>query len=329
MKLYYDNDADLNLLKGKKISIIGFGSQGHAHALNHKDSGMDVIVAELPDSPAWKRAEENGFKVTTADKAAEAGNIIMILVPDEYQSEVYNCSIKDKLRKGNILMFAHGFNIHFGQIVPPPEVDVAMIAPKGPGHLVRRLYTENSGVPCLVAVHQNPSGKAKEIALAYAKSIGGTRAGVIETTFREETETDLFGEQVALCGGLVELIRASFETLVEAGYQPEMAYFECQHEMKLIIDLIYEGGITKMNDSISNTAEFGEYTRGPRIITEKTRKEMKKILKEIQNGQFAKEWVLENKANRPVFNAFKNCSRNHQIEKIGLELRKMMSWLKK
>ncbi len=329
MKLYYDNDADLNLLKGRKISIIGFGSQGHAHALNHKDSGMDVIVAELPNSPAWKRAEENGFKVTTADKAAEAGNIIMILVPDEYQSEVYNCSIKDKLRKGNILMFAHGFNIHFGQIVPPPEVDVAMIAPKGPGHLVRRLYTENSGVPCLVAVHQNPSGKAKEIALAYAKSIGGTRAGVIETTFREETETDLFGEQVVLCGGLVELIRAGFETLVEAGYQPEMAYFECQHEMKLIIDLIYEGGITKMNDSISNTAEFGEYTRGPRIITEKTRKEMKKILKEIQNGQFAKEWVLENKANRPVFNAFKNYSRNHQIEKIGLELRKMMSWLKK
>jgi len=329
MKLYYDNDADLSVLKGKKIAIIGFGSQGHAHALNHKDSGNDVIVAELPGSTVWKHAEESGVEVTTADKAAEAGDIIMILLPDEYQPEVYYRDIEKNLKKGDTLMFAHGFNIHYGQIVPPADVDVSMIAPKGPGHLVRRLYTENSGVPCLLAVYQNPSGKAKEIGLAYAKGIGGTRAGVIETTYREETETDLFGEQAVLCGGVVELMRAGFETLVEAGYQPEMAYFECLHEMKLIVDLIYEGGIGRMNDSISNTAEFGEYSRGPRIITDETRKEMKKMLAEIQSGEFAKEWVLENKANRPVFNALKKKSRDHQIEKVGAELRNMMSWLKK
>ena len=329
MKLYYDSDADLNLLKGKKIAIIGFGSQGHAHALNHKDSGNEVIVAELPGSPAWKQAEESGLEVTTADKAAEAGDVIMILLPDEYQAGIYYRDIEKNLKEGNTLMFAHGFNIHFGQIVPPEYVDVSMVAPKGPGHLVRRLYAENSGVPMLVAIYQNPSKKAKEIGLAYAKSIGGTRAGVIETTFREETETDLFGEQAVLCGGVVELMRAGFETLVEAGYQPEMAYFECLHEMKLIIDLIYEGGIGTMNDSISNTAEYGEYSRGPRIITKETKKEMKKMLSEIQDGEFAKEWVLENKANRPVFNALKNKSRNHMIEKVGAELRSMMSGLKK
>jgi len=329
MKLYYDNDADLSVLKGKKIAIIGFGSQGHAHALNHKESGNDIIVAELSGSAAWKHAEESGMEVTTADKAAEAGDIIMILLPDEYQPEVYYRDIEKNLKKGDTLMFAHGFNIHYGQIVPPADVDVSMIAPKGPGHLVRRLYTENSGVPCLLAVYQNSSGKAKEIGLAYAKGIGGTRAGVIETTYREETETDLFGEQAVLCGGVVELMRAGFETLVEAGYQPEMAYFECLHEMKLIVDLIYEGGIGRMNDSISNTAEFGEYSRGPRIITDETRKEMKKMLEEIQNGEFAKEWVLENKANRPVFNALKKKLKDHQIEKVGAELRNMMSWLKK
>ena len=329
MKIYYDNDADLNLLKEKKIAVIGFGSQGHAHALSLHDSGMNVVVAELPGSPAWKKVEESGLEITTADKAAEAGDIIMILVPDEHQADIYNNLIKDNLKKGNMLMFAHGFNIHYGQIIPPADVDVAMVAPKGPGHLVRRLYTEKSGVPCLLAIHQNPTGKAKELGLAYAKGIGGTKAGVIETTFREETETDLFGEQVVLCGGLVELIRAGFETLVDAGYQPEMAYFECLHEVKLIVDLIYEGGIKTMNDSISNTAEYGEHSRGPRIINENTRKEMKKILDEIQNGEFAKEWVLENKANRPVFNALRNKSNNHPIEKVGDSLRKMMSWLKK
>lgn len=329
MKLYYDSDADLNLLKDKKIAIIGFGSQGHAHALNHMESGLDVVVAELPGSAAWKMAEENGFEVKTAEKAAKEGDIVMILLPDEYQPEIYYRDIAENLKDGNTLMFAHGFNIHYGQIVPPPKVDVVMIAPKGPGHLVRRLYTENSGVPCLLAVYQNPSGKAKDLGLAYAKSIGGTRAGVIETSFREETETDLFGEQAVLCGGVVELMRAGFETLVEAGYQPEMAYFECLHEMKLIVDLIYEGGISKMNDSISNTAEYGEYTRGPRIINAETREEMKRMLKEIQGGEFAKEWVLENKANRPVFNASRNKSRNHPIEKVGINLREMMSWLKK
>jgi len=329
MKLYYDNDADLTFLKDKKIAIIGFGSQGHAHALNHRESGLDAGVAEIPGSTAWKMAEENGFEVKTAEKAAKEGDIVMILLPDEYQPEIYYRDIAENLKDGNTLMFAHGFNIHFGQIVPSPKVDVVMIAPKGPGHLVRRLYTENSGVPCLLAVYQNPSGKAKELGLAYAKSIGGTRAGVIETSFREETETDLFGEQAVLCGGVVELMRAGFETLVEAGYQPELAYFECLHEMKLIIDLIYEGGISKMNDSISNTAEYGEYTRGPRIINAKTREEMKRMLKEIQGGEFAKEWVLENRANRPVFNALRNNSRNHPIEKVGINLREMMSWLKK
>ena len=329
MKLYYDSDADLELLKGKKIAVIGFGSQGHAHSLNNKESGLDVVVAELPGSEAWKKAEESGAEVTTADKAAKASDIIMILAPDELQPIIYNDYIKDNLEEGNMLMFAHGFNIHYGQIVPPANIDVAMVAPKGPGHLVRRLYTEGSGVPCLVAVYQDYTGKAKELGLAYAKGIGGTRAGVIETTFREETETDLFGEQAVLCGGVVELMKAGFETLVEAGYQPEMAYFECLHEMKLIVDLIYEGGISSMNDSISNTAEYGEYSRGSRIITEETKDEMWEILEEIQNGEFAREWVLENKANRPMFNALKKRSQNHLVEKVGKELRNMMSWLKK
>ena len=329
MKLYYDRDADLELLKGKKIAVIGFGSQGHAHSLNNKESGLDVVVAELPGSEAWKKAEESGAEVTTADKAAAAADIIMILAPDEHQPVIYNDYIKDNLEEGDMLMFAHGFNIHYGQIVPPSNIDVAMVAPKGPGHLVRRLYTEGSGVPCLVAVYQDYTGKAKELGLAYAKGIGGTRAGVIETTFKEETETDLFGEQAILCGGVVELMKAGFETLVEAGYQPEMAYFECLHEMKLIVDLIYEGGISTMNDSISNTAEYGEYSRGPRIITEETKDVMWEILEEIQNGEFAREWVLENKANRPMFNALKNRSQNHLVEKVGKELRDMMSWLKK
>jgi len=327
MKLYYDQDADVSLLKGKTIAVLGYGSQGHAHALNLKDSGLDVVVGLREDSRSWKSAEEAGLKVLPTFEAAKAADFIMMLVPDQTQPEVYEAAVAPNLSAGKVLAFAHGFNIHYGQINPPGDVDVVMIAPKSPGHLVRRVYTEGKGTPCLVAVAQDATGKAKDMALAYAKGIGGTRAGVIETTFKEETETDLFGEQVVLCGGVVELIKSGFETLVGAGYQPEIAYFECLHEMKLIVDLIYEGGIQKMNDSISDTAEYGEYSRGSRIITDDTRKEMRKILREIQDGSFAKEWILENKVNRPSLNAFRRNLGDHPIEKVGKKLRKMMSWL--
>jgi ketol-acid reductoisomerase len=326
-KLYYDQDANLELLGGKKVAVIGYGSQGHAHALNLKDSGVDVVVGLYKGSKSWKLAEEAGLKVMEAAEAAKQADIIMILIPDEKQPKLYKESIEPNLEEGNMLMFAHGFNIHFGQITPPEYVDVAMVAPKGPGHTVRSQYQEGKGVPCLIAVHQDYSGRAKDLALAYAKAIGGTRAGVLETTFKEETETDLFGEQVVLCGGLSELIKAGFETLVEAGYQPECAYFECLHELKLIVDLINQGGLSYMRYSISDTAEFGDYTTGKRIITEETRKEMKKVLAEIQDGTFAKKWILENQANRPHFNAMRKKEQEHPIEKVGKELRKMMPWI--
>ncbi|MEL7565315.1 MAG: ketol-acid reductoisomerase [Dehalobacterium sp.] len=328
-KMYYDSDADLSLLKGKKIAVIGYGSQGHAHAQSLQDSGLDVIVALKEGSKTWNRAVADGMTVTTVADAAAQADMIHILLPDEVQAEVYKKSIEPNLKPGKILGFSHGFNIHFAQIVPPEDVDVIMIAPKGPGHLVRRQYKEGAGVPCLIAVQQDYSGKAKDLALAFAKGIGGTRAGVIETTFKEETETDLFGEQAVLCGGLTHLIRAGFETLVEAGYQPEIAYFECLHEMKLIVDLIYEGGIANMRYSISDTAEWGDVVTGPRIITEETKKEMKKVLAEIQNGKFAQGWILENRAGRPMYNAIVKRDKEHQIEKVGAELRNMMSWLKK
>lgn len=328
-KMYYDSDADLSLLKGKKIAVIGYGSQGHAQAQGLKDSGLDVIVAEKPGSKAWNQAVADGMIVTSAAEAAAQADMIHILLPDELQAGIYKECIEPNLQPGNILGFSHGFNIHFSQIVPPENVDVIMIAPKGPGHLVRRQFVEGAGVPCLIAVQQDYSGKAKDIALAFAKGIGGTRAGVIETTFTEETETDLFGEQVVLCGGLTHLIRAGFETLVEAGYQPEIAYFECLHEMKLIVDLIYEGGIANMRYSISDTAEWGDIAIGPRIITEETKKEMKKVLSEVQSGKFAQGWILENRAGRPMYNAIVKRDKAHQIEKVGAELRDMMSWLKK
>ncbi|MBP2072127.1 MAG: ketol-acid reductoisomerase [Thermoanaerobacterium sp.] len=328
-RMYYDEDADLNLLKGKKIAIIGYGSQGHAHALNLKDSGLDVVVGLYEGSKSAERAKENGLTVLSVDDACEAADVIMILIPDEKQSRVYKENIEKHLKPGNALVFAHGFNIHFHQIVPPEYVDVFMVAPKGPGHLVRRVFTEGKGVPDLVAVYQNYTGKAFELALAYAKGIGGTRAGVLETTFKEETETDLFGEQAVLCGGVTELMKAGFETLVEAGYQPEIAYFECIHEMKLIVDLIYEGGFANMRYSISDTAEYGDYVTGKRIITKDTRNEMKEVLKEIQNGEFAKKWLLENAVGRPQFNAVREKEANQQLEKVGKELRGMMSWLKK
>ncbi len=328
-KMYYDKDADLNLLKNKKIAIIGFGSQGHAHALNLRDSGLDVIVGLYEGSKSKERAEKEGLRVYTVEEAAKVADIIMMLIPDEKQAKVYKESIEKNLTEGKALAFAHGFNIHFKQIVPPENVDVFMVAPKGPGHLVRRVYQEGKGVPNLVAVYQDYTGKAFDIALAYAKGIGGTRAGVIETTFKEETETDLFGEQAVLCGGVTELMKAGFETLVEAGYQPEIAYFECVHEMKLIVDLIYEGGFSYMRYSISDTAEFGDYMTGKRVITDDTRKEMKKVLGEIQSGKFAKEWLLENQVGRPQYNAMKDKEANHLIEKVGKGLREMMAWIKK
>ncbi|MCJ7646437.1 ketol-acid reductoisomerase [bacterium] len=328
-KVYYDKDADLKPLKGKKIAIIGYGSQGHAQSQNLRDSGLDVVVAELEGTENWKRAVEDGWKPVSAGEATENADWVQMLVPDDVQSMVYKNEISTKLKKYAVLGFSHGFNIHFYQIIPPEDVDVILVAPKGPGHLVRRMYQEGRGTPNLIGVYQNASGKAKELALAYSKGIGGTRAGVIETTFAEETETDLFGEQVVLCGGLVELIKAGFETLVEAGYQPEIAYFECLHEMKLIIDMIQEGGIGWMNYSISDTAEYGEYTRGKRIINEKTRREMKKILEEVRSGEFAREWLLENRVGRPVFNKGRNEWREHPIEIVGAKLREMMPWLKK
>jgi ketol-acid reductoisomerase len=328
-KVYYDKDADLKPLKGKKIAIIGYGSQGHAQSQNLRDSGLDVVVAELEGTENWKRAVEDGWKPVSAGEATENADWVQMLVADDVQSMVYKNEIANKLKKYAVLGFSHGFNIHFYQIIPPEDVDVILVAPKGPGHLVRRMYQEGRGTPNLIGVYQNASGKAKELALAYSKGIGGTRAGVIETTFAEETETDLFGEQVVLCGGLVELIKAGFETLVEAGYQPEIAYFECLHEMKLIIDMIQEGGIGWMNYSISDTAEYGEYTRGKRIITETTRREMKKILQEVRSGEFAREWLLENRVGRPVFNKGRNEWREHPIEIVGAKLREMMPWLKK
>jgi ketol-acid reductoisomerase len=325
-KVFYDADADLGLLSRKKVAVIGYGSQGHAHALNRRDSGVDVLMGLRPGK-SWDAAAAEGLPVFTVDEATKRADLIMILVNDELQAKLYRDMIEPHLRQGKTIAFAHGFNIHFHQVVPPPEVDVIMVAPKGPGHLVRRVFTEGKGVPCLIAVHQNPSGQAREVALAYARGIGGTRAGVLETTFREETETDLFGEQVVLCGGTTALVKAAYETLVEAGYQPELAYFECLHELKLIVDLMYEAGIAGMRFSISDTAEYGDLTRGPRIITDETRQEMRKILKEIQDGQFAKEWILENQANRPVFAALRARDQAHLIERVGRELRAMMSWI--
>jgi ketol-acid reductoisomerase len=326
--IYYEKDADLGLLKGKTIGIIGFGSQGHAHAQNLKDSGCKVMVAELPGSQPWKKAKSAKIKVGTADEVSQAADIIIMLVPDTVQPRIYRESIQKSLTAGKMLMFAHGFNIHFNQIVPPNDVDVAMIAPKGPGNMVRQLYVEKIGIPALVAVHQDASGKAKEIALAYAAGIGCARAGVLETTFAEETETDLFGEQVVLCGGVSALIKTAFETLVDAGYQPEIAYFEVCHELKLIVDLIHRGGIKFMRQVVSNTAEYGDYTRGPRIINEDTREEMWAILEEIQNGTFAREWILENQAGCPSFTAFQRNEAEHEIEEVGAELRAMMPWLR-
>jgi len=329
VKVYYDADADLQYLQGKKIAVLGYGSQGHAHALNLKDSGMDVIVGLRKESQSWSKAQNDGLEVKTVAEASLEADVIMIVLPDETQAEVYKNEIAPGLKEGNALLFAHGFNIHFKQIVPPANIDVLMVAPKGPGHLLRRLYVNGQGMPGLLAIEQDYSGKARDLGLAYAKGIGCAKAGVIETSFKEETETDLFGEQCVLCGGVTSLIKAGFETLVEAGYQPEMAYFECLHEMKLIVDLIYEGGLSNMRYSISDTAEYGDLTRGPRIITETTKEEMRKILKEIQEGEFAKEWILENKANRPQFNALRNRDRNHLIEEVGGKLRSMMPWLQK
>lgn len=328
-KIYRDEDADLKELEGKTVCIVGYGSQGHAHALNLKDSGVNVVVG-LPewDRTTWERAEKDGMVVKSIAEAADGADVISMLIPDMVQPSVYREFIQDKLKEGCMLMFAHGFNIHFNQIIPPENIDVAMVAPKGPGPLVRRMYLEGKGVPSLVAVHQDYTGKALKVALAYAKGIGATRAGVIETTFKEETETDLFGEQVDLCGGVAEMIKMSFETLVEAGYQPEIAYFEVLHELKLIIDLIYEGGIYNMWSAVSETAKYGGMTRGKRIFNEATREEMRKILKEIQTGEFAREWILENMAGRPVYNKLLEMERNHPIEKVGRELRKMMPWLK-
>jgi len=328
-KIYYNQDADTKILEGKTIAIVGYGSQGHAHARNLHDSGFKVVVALRKESAFWERAQKDGLQVKTVSDATKEADIIMILVPDDKQRAVYEEDIKPNLKKGAALAFGHGFNIHFGQVVPTEDSDVFMIAPKGPGHLVRRTYENGAGVPCLMAIHQNATGNAKEIALAYAKGIGGTRAGVLETSFREETETDLFGEQVVLCGGLTELIRSGFDTLVEAGYSPDLAYFECLHEVKLIVDLIYEGGIGNMRYSISTTAAYGDVTRGPRIITDETRKEMKKVLREIQSGEFAREFILENQANRPVYNARLKEDSEHMIEEVGDKLRKMMPFVGK
>lgn len=326
--IYYDKDANLDILKGKKIVVMGYGSQGHAHANNLKDSGMDVTIG-IRKGSSWDKAAAAGFTVMTPADAAKVADVIMMLLPDEFQADVYKAEIAPNMKKGVYLTFAHGFNIHFGQIVPPADANVFMTAPKGPGHLVRAEYTKGSGVPCLIAIHQDPSKNTKDVALAYASAIGGGRAGIIETTFKEETETDLFGEQVVLCGGLTALIQAGFETLVEAGYAPEMAYFECMHEVKLIVDLLYEGGISNMRYSISNTAQYGDITRGPRIITDETKKEMKNILGEIQDGKFAREWLLECRVNKPVFNALTRKGEEHPIEQVGAKLRAMMPWLKK
>ncbi|MBM4288628.1 MAG: ketol-acid reductoisomerase [Deltaproteobacteria bacterium] len=329
MQIYYDADANLNVLQGKKVAVIGFGSQGHAQALNLRDSGVQVVVAEVPNTPNHELALKYGFTPVSAAEAAQQCQVIQILTQDHVQAHLYENDLKPHMGSGKTLLFSHGFNIHFGQIIPDPQVDVVMVAPKGPGHLVRSEYEKGAGVPSLVAIHQDASGQALATALAYAKGIGATRAGVIETTFQEETETDLFGEQAVLCGGVSELVKAGFDTLVEAGYQPEIAYFECLHELKLIVDLFYQGGISYMRYSVSDTAEFGDYTRGRRIITEETREEMFQILREIQDGEFAREWILENQAKRPVFNALRKQEAEHPIEAVGQKLRSMMGWLQR
>jgi ketol-acid reductoisomerase len=326
-KVYYDDDADLSLLKGKTIAILGYGSQGHAQAQNLRDSGCTVVIGQRPGSKNYDLAVSHGFKPLSIAEATKQGDLVNILLPDEVQGDVYRTEIKPNLKPGALLMCSHGFNMHFGQVVPPAGTDAALVAPKGPGHLVRSEYEKGGGVPSLIALTPGASDTSRKLALAYAKGIGGTRGGVIETTIAEETETDLFGEQVVLCGGVSALIKAAFETLVEAGYQPEMAYFECMHELKLIVDLFYQGGLNYMRYSVSNTAEFGDYTRGPRIVTDQTKAEMKKILHEIQTGQFAREWILENKANQPTFQAIKRRERTHQIEETGKQLRRMMKWI--
>ncbi|MDD5450587.1 MAG: ketol-acid reductoisomerase [Desulfovibrionales bacterium] len=327
MRIYYDKDADLKKLKNKKIAVIGYGSQGHAQAQNLRDSGLNVIVGQRPGSANYDLAVSHGFKPVSASEASKEADVIQILTQDHIQAILYEKDVLPHLKKGKTLVFSHGFNIHYGQITPSKDIDVVMVAPKGPGHLVRSEYEKGAGVPALVAIQQDVSGKAMERALAYARGIGATRAGVIETTFKEETETDLFGEQVVLCGGVTELVKAGFETLVEAGYQPEIAYFECLHELKLIVDLFYKGGIRYMRYSVSDTAEYGDLTRGKRIVTTETRREMKRILEEIQGGAFARDWILENKANRPVFNALRRREAEHPIEEVGERLRAMMSWL--
>jgi len=327
-KMYYEKDADMNVLKGKKIAVIGYGSQGHAHSLNMKESGLDVVIGLHAGSKSAEKAKAAGFEVMSVSDAAKASDVIMILIPDEKQKSVYESDIAPNLKAGKALVFAHGFNIHFGQINPPEDVDVFMVAPKGPGHLVRRVYTEGKGVPALFAVHNDASGKARDMAMAYAMAIGSARAGVLETTFKEETETDLFGEQAVLCGGATELIKAGFDTLVAAGYQKEVAYFECLHELKLIVDLLYEGGFEKMRYSISDTAEYGDYVTGKRVVNEETRKEMKRVLEDIQSGEFARNWLLENMLGRPMFNATKQKELEHPIVEVGKELRGMMSWIK-
>jgi ketol-acid reductoisomerase len=327
VKVLYNGDIQEEVLQGKKIAVIGYGSQGHAHALNLKESGFDVVVG-LREGKSWDKAVEDGVDVRTVAEATAAADVVMVLLPDEMQPKVYEESIKPNLEAGNSLVFAHGFNIHFSQIVPPADVDVFLVAPKGPGHLVRRTYTEGAGVPALYAVYQDYSGQARDVALAYAKGIGSARAGVLETTFQEETETDLFGEQAVLCGGTTALIKAGFETLVEAGYQPEVAYFECLHELKLIVDLLYEGGLENMRYSISDTAQWGDFVSGPRVVNEDTKARMKEVLKDIQNGKFAQGWILENQTNRPQFNAINRAENNHQIEQVGRELRALMPFIK-
>lgn len=328
MKIYYDKDADLSIIRGKKVAILGYGSQGHAHANNLKDSGVNVVVGLRPGSSSAVKAKNAGLEVQDPSDAVKGADVVMILVPDEHQSKLYRETVEPNIKQGAALAFAHGFNIHFEQIVPRADLDVIMVAPKGPGHLVRSTYVQGGGVPSLIAIYQDANGKAKEIALSYASANGGARAGVIETSFREETETDLFGEQAVLCGGATALVQAGFETLVEAGYAPEMAYFECLHELKLIVDLMYEGGIANMRYSISNTAEYGDFTRGPRIITEQTKQEMKKILMEIQSGEFAREFILENQAGAPKLKALRRIGRAHPIEVVGEKLRDMMPWIK-
>jgi ketol-acid reductoisomerase len=326
--IYYDKDANLDLLKKRKVAVIGYGSQGHAHALNLRDSGVDVRVGLAAASKSKAKAEGAGLRVVTVAEAAKEADLVMVLLPDQTAKAVYEAEIAPHMTKGKALLFAHGFNVHFGQVRAPSDVDVLLVAPKGPGHLVRRQYQDGRGIPCLVAVHQDASGQAKQVGLAYAKGIGGTRAGVLETTFKEETETDLFGEQAVLCGGASALVKAGFEVLVEAGYQPESAYFECLHELKLIVDLMYEGGLAWMRHSISDTAEYGDYTRGPRVVTDQTKDEMRKILKEIQGGHFAKEFILENQLGRPVFDKLREAEKDHPIEEVGKRLRDMMSWIR-